>query len=159
MAEIKLSKGMVAIVDDADFERLSQFNWYCNAYGYAVRTTNDKTPMHRFLMGVSRTERGSQRIEIDHINTNKLDNRRSNLRIVSSSQNKMNSNIRKDNTSGYKGVCLDKAGRGFETYIWAEKRKKHLGYFDTAVKAAKAYNEAAKEYFGEFARLNKIGEN
>lgn len=154
MAEIKLSKGEITLVDDADFEFLNQFRWYANR-GYATRTT-DKALMHKLIMGVPKLVKGDKRIEVDHEDTSKLNNQRSNLRLVTSSQNKMNSPLRKDSTTGYKGVSLDKAGRGFETYIWVNKKKRFLGYFDTAVKAAKAYNEAAKEHFGEFARLNEI---
>jgi len=95
---------------------------------------------------------------IDHINGNPLDNKKRNLRICSKSQNQYNSKIRVDNTSGFKGVCWSKCYKKWRVYIYKNKHQILLGYFNNKIEAAKAYNEAAKKYHGEFARLNRISQ-
>lgn len=92
--------------------------------------------------------------EVDHKNGNGLDNRKCNLRIATSSQNKANTKIRRDNTSGFKGVIWHKASNKW----MARVADKYLGLFRSKYEAAKAYNQKAKEMFGEFARLNEIPE-
>lgn len=153
MKKIPLTQGKFALVDDADFERLSQFKWCVNGRGYAEAwdIKNKKTfRMHRFLMGFPEDK------NIDHINGNKIDNRIINLRVCTQQGNTMNMSVHKDNPTGYKGVSWDKAREKYEACIRVNKRKKFLGRFDTAVEAAKAYNKAAKESYGEFSRPNKI---
>ena len=104
--------------------------------------------MHRFIMKPKSNE------YVDHINGDKLDNRKENLRICTKKENQRNQKVRKDNTSGYKGVAL-MAGKYWRAYITSGgSRQKHLGNFKTKEEAARAYDEKAKEYFGEFARLN-----
>jgi len=90
--------------------------------------------------------------EIDHINGDKLDNRRENLRSATRSQNKMNSGKPKNNTSGYKGVCWYKRGNKWRAQIGINGKLKHLGYFEDKEEAAKAYKKAAEKYHGEFVR-------
>ena len=97
MAEIKLTKGKVTIIDDEDFDYLNQWKWYYNS-GYAVRGFPKRILMHRLI------NKTPIYLETDHINRNKLDNRKSNLRNVTSQENNFNTTIRKDNTSGIKGV-------------------------------------------------------
>lgn len=103
MKKIKLTKGKYAIVDDEDFEFLSQFNWQCDSSGYAVRDIGGRKNKKRTLMHslLNKTPKG---FHTDHINRNKLDNRKVNLRTTTPSQNILNSKISKNNTSGYKGV-------------------------------------------------------
>ncbi len=156
--EILLTKGMVTIVDAADYEWLSSFNWQANkAYlgFYAMRKvwvgkTSTNVLMHRFIMGA---ESGQ---EIDHVNGNRLDNRRSNLRFATREQNARNRKTPSNNKSGYKGVRLER--RKWRARIQFDGKQISLGNFETPEEAAYAYNEAAKRYYGEFARLNILHE-
>ena len=91
--------------------------------------------------------------EVDHINRDKLDNRRSNLRLVTHTQNCVNASLRVTNTSGFKGVNFYR-GKYWRAYIRVNYRHISLGFFPTAEAAARAYDEAAREHFGEFAFLN-----
>ena len=96
-------------------------------------------------------------MQIDHINDNGLDNRRSNLRICSQSQNLMN--CRKPKTlfsSKYKGVSWVQKHKRWKVSIAFKGKRKYIGHFLSEIDAAKAYNKAAEKYFGEFARLNKF---
>ena len=103
MATIKLTKGKYAIVDDADFAYLNQWKWQCDSSGYAVRDIGGRKDKKRTLMHrlINKTPKG---FHTDHINRNKLDNRKANLRTTTVGQNILNSKISKRNTSGYKGV-------------------------------------------------------
>jgi hypothetical protein len=167
MKEIPLTKGKVAIVDDDDYEYLRQFKWYY-ADRYAargqwigdIRYSNGKQKlktirMHRVIMN---TPGG---METDHINGNKLDNRKENLRICTGVQNRRNRVKYKNNSIGYKGVFIKKKHKNktFESIcaqICVNKKIIHLGTFKTPEEAAKAYNEAAIKYYGEFAQLNEV---
>lgn len=161
MKEIALTRGKVAIVDDDDFKRLGQYKWcafpaYGNWYaGRSIRSNikNRKQEfvlMHRIIMNA---EKGMQ---VDHKNGNGLDNRRCNIRFCSKTENQRNKRILKSNTSGYKGVYLDKRTGKWYAQINVCYKKRRLGLFDTKECAALAYNNAAKELFGEFARLNDL---
>ena len=160
MKEIILTQGQRALVDDADFDWLSQWNWraqYCkNGPFYAARTVHGGASftvlMHRVITGAP------SGMEVDHINGDKLDNQRKNLRICSKSQNLGNQKIRSSNRSGFKGVSFSTSGA--RTPGWGRWKAKvkgiHLGYFSTAEEAALAYNTAAKQHFGEFAKPNVL---
>ena len=153
MGVIKLSKGMVAIVDDADFEWLNKLKWQYHYRGYAYSATYlgggranpkyKKLWMHRLV-----TDCPEDKI-VDHINRDKLDNRRSNLRTCTQSQNQMNSKIRESNTSGYRGV--NKQGERWMARIRMNGKRLFLGLFDTPQEASKVYELAAKKHYGEFA--------
>jgi len=148
MKEIVLSQGKVAVVDDADFEWLNQWKWYfCGQY--ARRSIGKNKPrifMHRVILN---TPDG---LETDHINNNKLDNRRDNLRICTHYENVRNSPVRCSNTSGYKGVS--KSGNKWMATIEVFGKPLYLGTFNTAEEAARAYDDGAKKHFGEFANTN-----
>lgn len=153
MQHVPLTKGKETIVDDADYPRLSLFKWHMGNNGYACRKwigPGYETYLHRFLIDAPRGR------EVDHINGNKLDNRKSNLRLCSTSQN--HGNMRKSivNTSGYKGVIWRRRERKWLAQITFHKKVVFLGYFDNPIDAARAYNAAAVKYFGEFAHLNEI---
>jgi len=156
MKEIKLTKGKVALVDDADYDLLNQLNWYAFWNGktfYAARNSPKKRGvtifMHQMILGV----KGG-----DHINGNGLDNQRANLRACTVSQNGMNAQPRLGCASKYKGVTLKKKLKKYpwQAGIVVNKKRIHLGYFETDTEAAIAYNEKAFELFGEFARPNVI---
>ena len=153
---IELTKGKETIVDDDDWIRLLKYNWHYHSAGYAVGGGNyygknkiPQTYMHRLITGAKKGE------EVDHINGNKLDNRKGNLRIVTKSENAMNKSIStKNNTSGFKGVSFYKRLSKWQAYVHKNGKCICLGYFETREQAAKAYDIAAKEYYGEYARLN-----
>ena len=144
--EIKLARGEIAIIDDDDFGMISARKWYL-AGGYAVCkpiAVGKTYLMHSVIMD---TPIG---METDHINGNRLDNRKSNLRICTTRENQGNSKIRKDNTSGYKGVSFNKGK--YVAFIKVFGIKKYLGRFEKAEDAAEAYASASKKVFGIFGR-------
>lgn len=151
MRLIQLTQGKFAKVDDADYELVSQHNWHYNSHGYAYRyagggrKNRKRQAMHQLLGGYKL---------VDHENGDGLDNRRSNLRPANKSLNAANSKIRSDNTSGYKGVY--KSAWGYYAQVQKDEKVHHLGTFKTIKEAARAYNQKAKELFGEYARLNNV---
>lgn len=154
--KIPLTQGKFAIVGPRDYKYLMQWKWYYDN-GYAVRNdyTNGHTRvrMHRVVL----ERMGFKDFpDSDHINRNRLDNRRGNLRAVVRSQNIYNSSKRKDNTSGYKGVSWHRRHKKWYSTIMLNGKHHYLGQFDDKVEAAQAYNEAAKECHGKFAVLNKL---
>jgi hypothetical protein len=153
--EIPLTQGEVTLVSAADYEFLSQWKWYAGRAGrtwYAQREQSKTClKMHRVILG------SAVGIEVDHINHDGLDNRRENIRIATSQENVHNQRCRVDSTTGFKGVALNKVrGKPFRAHINAPGRSRHIGLYNTAVDAARAYNLEAIKYFGEFAYLNKI---
>jgi len=152
--EIALTKGYVAIVDDEDFDLVKGLTWCCSLsgltlnYPYAITTVEcRRVRMHRLIAGL---EPGDKRV-VDHINGDTLDNRRKNLRIVTSQQNSWNSRAprgrKKD--SRFKGV--QKARNKWRATIWQNGRKYHLGVFHSERAAALAYKRAARKLRGEYA--------
>ena len=138
-----------AIIDESDFELLSKYRWRLNNKGYAISSVTDER-MHRLIM------LPAPNLQIDHINHNKLDNRRINLRICTSKENSRNRVTGENNTSGFKGVCLEPRNKykKWRAKIYYNTRAIHIGCFKTKEEAVKAYNDAAIKYFGDFAFLN-----
>jgi hypothetical protein len=149
--QIRLTKGQVALVDDADFDRLSQFHWLYSAHGYAMRTFTENK--RRYFIQMHREIINAQPGElVDHIDRDRLNNTRANLRIVDRSQNMWNRNANKKSAIAYKGVS--KHVRGWHVRIRVHGQRIHLGYFDDPRLAAQVYDAAASRLFGEFARIN-----
>lgn len=150
--EVLLPGGRTALIDDADAPEILRYSWYVNSKGYAERSAGRrrKVIMHRQLM------EGCTAPEIDHVNGNKLDNRRVNLRGVTASQNQMNKGKQPNCTSRYKGVSWNKAARKWMARITKDGSTRYLGSFESEREAARIYNKAARELFGEYARLNPL---
>ncbi len=151
--EIKLTQGKVAIVDDEDFEFLNRWKWSCGSGGYALRNSPRSDGSHRHVLMHRLIALPHYGEHTDHINQDKLDNRSSNLRVCTNSQNGMNKGKQSNNTSGYKGVYKHEIGR-WAARINAGGKKISLGLYKDVLDAAKAYDKAALKYHGEFAYLN-----
>lgn len=150
--QIPLTQGKFAIVSTDDYEHLMQWKWCVHSNGYACRrsSNNEIMLMHRFIM---QTPSG---MDTDHINGDKLDNRKLNLRICTRSQNNRNQKPQIGKTSKYKGVYWYKNEQKWIARIKKNKKDIYCGRFKTEIEAARAYNEAAITAFGEFARLNNV---
>jgi AP2 domain len=154
---IPLTQNQNAIVDARDFSWLSQWNWFAQwakhtQSFYAKRCDKNKKTflMSREILNAKPEE------YVDHRNHNTLDNRRRNLRRSKIFQNNSNQGVRKDNSSGYKGVCFRRDSRRWQAYISYRGNRKHLGYFKTSREAAEAYNVSAKRFHGSFAYINSV---
>lgn len=152
--------GLVTQVDDDDFEFLNKFRWYAgrnhagNIYAERqeyLRPGFRKIKMHRLITDAPKG------MVVDHINGNGLDNRRENLRVCTLAENSQNrARIRKKSSdSKYKGVSFVSY---YGARIKVDGKMINLGHFKTPEEAARAYDEAAKKYFGQFANLNFTNE-
>ena len=154
MKYITVAKDYKAIVDDEDFDYLNTYKWALNK-GYAVAKLCNRSnflQMHKFIMYYPKS------MTIDHINQNKLDNRKSNLRVCTQLQNNYNKPRQRNNKSGYKGVWWNKKTQKWQAAITENRKRHQLGRFEYKNQAAMAYNKAAMRYHGEFAVLNIVPE-
>ena len=154
---IPLTRGRVAIVDEEDYKRLSAYKWRANGQEYTYALTaisvdgkQKSVPMHRMIMGV---EYASHSVYVDHRNGDTLDNRKDNLRLCNNHENQGNSKPR-GGVSKYRGVCWNRTRQKWQANIKVYYRQKHLGHFDDEEDAARAYDRAARQHFGDFARCN-----
>lgn len=146
MKQIPLTQNKFAIVDDEDFDFLSKYKWYFTNSGYACHSAK-KELMHCLIMG-------NPIEDIDHINRNRLDNRKSNLRLATRSQNLFNRPKQKNNKSGFKGVTFDKYRLKWIAQCCLNGKLHHLGRFEWKKDAAEAYNKFVSEQVGEYAHIN-----
>lgn len=148
--------GKVALVDDEDYERVKRKKWWMLKGGYAFSKADGgrKAPtvlLHRFILSYSGGD------DVDHINRNKLDNRKENLRICTRSQNIANAPAHRDSLSGYRGVhFVHDRKKKWAVYITKDKKLHVVGHYGTAQQAAIVYNKEAKKLFGEFAYQNQV---
>ncbi len=154
VAEINIGQGRVALVDDTDIERVRPHNWFLTKNGkqcYAkARIDKRFVYLHRFIFGAETGQR------LDHRNLDGLDCRRENLRLATNSQNLGNTRKISGTSSRFKGVSYSKQIRSWEAHIGKNGRHLFLGHFNDEETAARAYNEAARDHFGEFALLNDV---
>lgn len=144
--------GEMIIVDDEDFEYLRQWRWYINAQGYAVGYKDwnkEKKSLVRMHRIINRTPSG---LLTDHINGNKLDNRRNNLRNANRSQNACNSRPR-SNSTNHKGVSWDGKNKRWRVQIGLNGKNYVFGRYEEITDAIKVANKKRLELHGEFARI------
>lgn len=130
-----------------DYDLIKKYTWYLNGRGYLSAhqpKTQKEIRMHRLITNASSDK------QVDHINHNRLDNRKENLRLVSSSQNNMNKGRQSNNTSGITGVSYYKRQDVYEAQIQVNYKQIHLGRFKNKEDAIKARKEAEVKYFGEY---------
>ena len=155
--EIPLSQGKIAIIDATDWELVKDYKWCAHKSGntyYAV--TGIRKPdgkkillqMHKLFVD---TKLG---FVTDHISGDGLDNRRLNLRTVTTAQNGMNRKSQSNCKNKFKGICWLPKRKKWYASIFVEGKHRYLGSFDSPEEGAVAYDTAAKEYFGEYACLN-----
>ena len=142
------SKGEEFYFDLEDYDKIKDYCWLINSEGYVASAKG--VLFHNIIMNDK---------FIDHKNHKKYDNKKYNLRKVTSSQNQMNGSKRFDNTSGVTGVSWDKLKNKWIAYIAKNGKQKHLGGFDKFEDAVKARKEAEEKYFGEYSYDNSQGYN
>jgi hypothetical protein len=154
---IYLGEGEWTILDPADYYRFGNLKWSISGRDgkfYAIRGVKTKPDeiklicMHREMM------KAPAGVLVDHRNGDNLDNRRSNLRLATPTENSCNRRKTKGGSSQYKGVCFHRRRGEWVSRIKIHRKSIFLGSFDKEVEAARAYDEAARKYHGEFARLN-----
>lgn len=157
LATLKKRNGEVIhkyfLIDNVDNEFVKKYKWSIHSSGYIRATINGKRQyLHDALLGCK---------NIDHINNNKADNRRSNLRLATPGQNIANTKKQQNTSSQYKGVRFDKSGKRKKRWMAAyeHNNKSHtIGRYHTEIQAAQAYNVKALEIWGDYAKLNRVNE-
>jgi hypothetical protein len=155
MKTIPLTRGQVAFIDKDDYSLVACFKWACVLKGkrrtkmYAQHGSSGKY-MHRLIVSPP------PGMEVDHINGDSLDNRRANLRICTTAQNRQNKRKSSTSKSRFKGVCWITNKKRWQASISSNYKNYNLGRYKNEEDAAIAYNIAAQLFFGEYANLNKI---
>ncbi len=160
-SSIPLTQGKIAIVDKEDYQKLNQHKWYAvkssdgsiyyAAYWVGKKPKRKVIFMHRIIMNALPNQ------QIDHKNGNGLYNRKANLRFCTNSQNQQNRKSTLHRTSIFKGIFWNKWGqrrKRWKAEICLNHKHICIGYFNSEIEAAKAYDKKAKELFSEFARTN-----
>ena len=161
MKTIPLTQGKFALVDDADYKWLKRHGWFASKDRYTyyamrtIRVSKHKRRnilMHRIILNAP------DGVEVDHRNSDGLDNRRSNLRLCSRQENSRHQRLFSNNKAGFKGITFDKRviQKPYMARIRVNNKRISLGYYPTPEQAARAYDEAALEHFGEFALTNAM---
>jgi len=158
--EIQLIKFGKAIIDEEDYDYISQWKWYLlkrDRNFYAVRNIviNGKHSILSMHRGILRLSHGDGKV-VDHKDRNGLNNCKVNLRLCDFFLNGYNCRTYKTNTSGYRGVSFQKANNKWKSYINYNGKLIYCGLYFSALEAAIAYNESAKKYYGNNAVLNII---
>lgn len=134
------------IIDESDYERVSRYKWFITNGYIATRMINKKmTYLHRFILN---TPEGKV---TDHINHNKLDNRKENLRICTSRENSINCKLSKNNNTGFRGTSFEKDRGVYSAYLMVNRKKVHLGRYENLKDAIDARMAGEKKYFGIYA--------
>ena len=151
--ECKLPTGMRFVIDRTDYPLVSHYKWVANRAGYFLASTGQRDEhifLHRLIMNPPAG------LYVDHIDGDKSNCRRSNLRICTKTENNRNVGLTSNNQSGYKGVHWA-ADRGkWRAEITVDRDHIRIGSFDSAEEAARAYDEYALFCFGEYAKTNKM---
>lgn len=157
---LPLTKGFIALIDDSDVDRASRHQWSASVdkYGHVYarcgggeRSNRWRVSLHRYITNAKQGE------FVDHIDRNTLDCRKGNLRKAArGGLNVANGKHRATNRSGYRGVSIDKRSGKWRAAISISGKHRHLGLHDDVHDAARAYNRAASEAYGEFAVLNEV---
>lgn len=146
--EMETKKGVRIKIDEDDVQELQKYNWYIGSHGYAMASVEGKHRlMHRVILSAP------PHLQVDHINGNRLDNRKNNLRLCTQQENKYNSKNRWDSTTGLRGVMWDKRRKKYLVQVRASKKIVYSKRFSDIKEAVTARNEVVKKYHGEFARL------
>ena len=159
MKDIPLTRGLVALVDDEDYELVDAFKWYVHRTGYVIRNVPHPEmtgkrihlPIHRFIMGLPF---GDSR-EVDHIDGNPLNNQRANLRVCTGKENARNKRTPTKSRAGLKGVYWRESRKKWIAQITVNGVHTYLGSYNTPEEAHAAYCEAAPRYHGEYANFGK----
>lgn len=152
MKYIELTQNKKAMVDDKDFEWLNRYRWH-STHNYAARRQTlvegaGISYMHREILEAPKN------LFVDHRDGNSLNNQRFNIRLCTKNGNEHNTGLRRNNTSGFKGVYKHTTANRYIAQIVFNGKRRYLGSFKTPQEAALAYDKAAQQDFGEFARLN-----
>lgn len=141
-------KDQEIIIDEEIFYEIMKYKWHKRKNYFRGEVNGKRVGLSNFIMNYYKDD------IIDHINNNPLDNRKSNLRIVTVHQNSMNCSSNKNSTSKYIGVSFDKKSKKWRSHIRPNGKQIHLGTFSDEIEAAKVRDTATKKYFGENGKLN-----
>ena len=143
--EIHFEKGQMAFIDKEDYKKVSSYYWGINSQGYLHSRIKGKlVRLHLFILDYPFKT-------VDHINRNKLDNRKSNLRECEQKENTKNMSVKKNNSSGVSGVSFNKSTGKWRARIMVDRKEISLGHYTSFEQAVKARREGEFKYFGDFA--------